>query len=74
MSLNYEHISDKEVTDLLCRLLNDYEKKQEALFTSGGSPDVFHWQDLVNACREFVEVSHMNSQTWSRVNDRKEEK
>ena len=72
MSLNYEHISEEEVTDLLCGLLNDYEKKQEALFTNGGSPDVFHWQDLVNACREFIEVATMNAPIRSRDDDRKE--
>lgn len=60
MSLNYEHISEEEVTDLICSLLNDYEKKQQNLFNAG-SPDVFEWQDLVNASREFIEVATMNT-------------
>lgn len=74
MSLNYEHIPEEEVTDLLCRLLNNYEKKQEALFINGGSPDVSNWQDMVNACREFIEVATMNAPIRSGADDRKEDK
>ena len=74
MSLNYEDISEEEVTDLICSLLSEWETKQEERIRDGEDPDMPNWQDMVNACREFVEISHMNSQTWSRVNDRKEEK
>lgn len=74
MSLNYEHISEEEVTDLICSLLSEWETKQNERIRDGEDPDMPNWQDMVNACREFVEISHMNSQTWSRVNDRKEEK
>lgn len=67
MSLNYEHVSEEEVTDLLCSLLNDYEKKQQALLISQATNEVkamgnvLHCQDLVNACREFIEVATMNN-------------
>lgn len=62
MSLNYEHISEEEVTDLICSLLSEWETKQMERINDGEDPDCPEWQDLVNACREFIEVATMMHQ------------
>lgn len=72
MSLNYEHISEEEVTDLICSLLSEWETKQKERINDGEDPDCPEWQDLVNACREFIEVATMNAPIRSGDDDRKE--
>ena len=72
MSLNYEHISEEEVTDLICSLLSEWENKQNERIRDGEDPDCLEWQDLVNACREFIEVATMNSPMRGTADERKE--
>lgn len=74
MSLNYEHISEEEVTGLICDLLSEWETKQEERIYDGEDPDMPNWQDMVNACREFIEVAIMNAPIRRGADDRKNEK
>lgn len=72
MSLNYEHISEEGVTDLICSLLSEWENKQNERIRDGEDPDCPEWQDLVNASREFIEVATMNNPMRSAADERKQ--
>ena len=56
MSMNYEHIENERKVELLCDLLNEYETRMEVRERDGEDPDCEDWQDLINGCREFIEI------------------
>ena len=56
MSMNYEHIEDDRKVELLCDLLNEYETRMQERERDGEDTDCEDWQDLINGCREFIEI------------------
>jgi len=56
MSMNYEHIEDDRKVELLCDLLNEYETRMQERERDCEDPDCEDWQDLINGCREFIEI------------------
>ena len=73
MSMHYGEIEDERKTGLITDLLSEWEDRMANRVKDGEEPDCPDWQDLVNACREYMEIAHMNATPWEQGDERKED-